>query len=993
VSREPLLSAKLAAAPRSGAVVLPRPRLFRQLDAGTAGPLTLVSASAGWGKTMLLSSWYEARRADDRGMGDTLGWLSVEPGDGRRLWAYVAAALRPAVPDAEPDVGDEPDHRYGLAHLAEEIAARPEPVTLVLDDLHQADDPEVVAGLEFLLRHTAGRLRLVVAGRTDPGLALRRWRLSGELTEIRAVDLAFRSDELADLFAAYGLPLSPDEGRRLLSRTEGWAAGLRFAALARAGHPDAARCLDEITGEHPAIADYLTEELLAGLPAETREALCRVCLAATFSAELVDTVTGRADGDRLVTDLDRHGGFVIPLGGRPPAYRLHPMLGDLLRAEVARRPADQLAELHRRTAEWSAARDLPGEALRHALAGADWRYAATILLRHWPDLVPYGQSGPPRATPPPPPPEVLRSHPELALACAADRLDARDPASARGYLDLAADLTGPLGDDTHRYRLRRIGAALRLAAAQLTGDVAAVEAGTADLLELGRVDPDRSTAAARPPGPHPDATRIAPDGGDAGRVGPEGTGAGEIGDGRADPVRAGAGPIGVDGIDVPGLDPACLAVDRAELAVARLLRAALRLAGGDLGAEAELIDGLADAEAAGLSRATRLCQGRLALVRAIRGRLREADEAARAALGAAPHAVPARPADGVHAHLARALVALHRDRPDEAEANLSLAAQAAESVTEPMVVVLVGLIEAQVLRDRGDLPGAHQALAATRRRLRDQLGPPPSGAGADPRQPVESASVHEWHGRSWHHRPADRPGARLLEHWLLAAEAEVRIAHGDLEPARELLAPAVAAGGSRSDGYALVAPVAVALSRTYLRAGDPHAALRTLPDWDGPEASGWPLPTRLEAGLLDAGAARQTGDQRRAARTVERVLELAEPDGYRRVFTRADPPVRELLTTHLDSGTRYWPLVSDLIAASDGAGGPAPALARLGEPLTERELTVLRYLQSILSNVEIAAELSLSVNTVKTHIRNIYRKLDATRRRDAVRRARELHLL
>ncbi|MFD0821856.1 LuxR C-terminal-related transcriptional regulator, partial [Micromonospora zhanjiangensis] len=144
--------------------------------------------------------------------------------------------------------------------------------------------------------------------------------------------------------------------------------------------------------------------------------------------------------------------------------------------------------------------------------------------------------------------------------------------------------------------------------------------------------------------------------------------------------------------------------------------------------------------------------------------------------------------------------------------------------------------------------------------------------------------------------------------------------------------------------------------------------------------------------------ARAGGDGRRAAGTLERVLALAEPEGYRRVFTRSDPPARDLLAAQLDAGTAYWSTLSDLLAVQTspappaGAGTVAVTVAG-AEPLTDRELTVLRYLQSILSNVEIAGELSLSVNTVKTHVRNIYRKLDASRRREAVRRARDLHLL
>ncbi|HKT04540.1 MAG TPA: LuxR C-terminal-related transcriptional regulator, partial [Rugosimonospora sp.] len=148
-----------------------------------------------------------------------------------------------------------------------------------------------------------------------------------------------------------------------------------------------------------------------------------------------------------------------------------------------------------------------------------------------------------------------------------------------------------------------------------------------------------------------------------------------------------------------------------------------------------------------------------------------------------------------------------------------------------------------------------------------------------------------------------------------------------------------------------------------------------------------------EAGLVEALAAHRLGDARSAARALECVLRLAEPEGYRRVFTRSGPDARGLLLEHLDSGTACWSLVTDLLTAT-GTAPPVPAPTAVpGEALTERELTILRYLQSILSNVEIAAELSVSVNTVKTHVRNIYRKLNASRRREAVRRARELHLL
>jgi LuxR family maltose regulon positive regulatory protein len=155
----------------------------------------------------------------------------------------------------------------------------------------------------------------------------------------------------------------------------------------------------------------------------------------------------------------------------------------------------------------------------------------------------------------------------------------------------------------------------------------------------------------------------------------------------------------------------------------------------------------------------------------------------------------------------------------------------------------------------------------------------------------------------------------------------------------------------------------------------------------------------LEAGLLAAVASRLAGDDHRASAMLERVLELAEPEGFRRLLTHGGPVVRDLLVDQLDSGTAYWSTVTEALKATTPGTPAVPTTgnslppADLTEPLSDRELTVLRYLQGALSNLEIASELRVSVNTVKTHVRSIYRKLHAGRRREAVLKARQLRLL
>ncbi|PWU62450.1 helix-turn-helix transcriptional regulator, partial [Micromonospora globispora] len=266
----------------------------------------LVSAPAGWGKTTLLASWARAARAEP-----PPAWVAVETGDtGERLWSYLAAALRAAaegMPDdgPQPPVPDTPPRPDQLELLAAALAARERPVLLVLDDLHRITDPAALTGLEFLLRHAEQRLRLVVGARTELPLALHRWRLAGELTEIGPDELAFTEDEVADLLVAHGVRLPVAAVSRLRERTGGWPAGLRFAALALRTQPDPARWVERFSGDQPDVAGYLREEVLGALDPDVRELLRRSAVAAAVCADLADAVTGRTDSAQVLTALAR----------------------------------------------------------------------------------------------------------------------------------------------------------------------------------------------------------------------------------------------------------------------------------------------------------------------------------------------------------------------------------------------------------------------------------------------------------------------------------------------------------------------------------------------------------------------------------------------------------------------------------------------------------------------------------------------------------------
>jgi LuxR family transcriptional regulator, maltose regulon positive regulatory protein len=235
-----LLASKLAVPdPPPGLVA--RPRLFELLSTGVRKPLTLVAAPAGFGKTLLLSSWIAAARPPGY-----LAWVSLDAddNDAGRFCSYVRAVLdrsgaTPAGGAVKAPAPPTPGPlRLQLAPLINRLAELEAPVTLVLDDFQEISDPGPLHGVEFLLRHAPSQLRLVIATRIDPRLPLPRLRTRDLLTELRAADLAFTQSEAAELLASEGLKLSHEELAQLHARAEGWAAGLRLAALTLRQHPD-----------------------------------------------------------------------------------------------------------------------------------------------------------------------------------------------------------------------------------------------------------------------------------------------------------------------------------------------------------------------------------------------------------------------------------------------------------------------------------------------------------------------------------------------------------------------------------------------------------------------------------------------------------------------------------------------------------------------------------------------------------------------------------
>ncbi|MEU9576674.1 LuxR C-terminal-related transcriptional regulator [Streptomyces chilikensis] len=867
--------------PARPAAHLPRPRLVRRLDRALRTPLTLVDGPAGAGKTLLAADWAA-------GLRQPVAWVTAEAGDRRPgvFWTYVlgalrsCGALRPGGP--LPADASRVDGRL-LAALAAELEEAGRPVVLVLDAYDRVGAPEVAEQLEFVLRHAGRGMRLVLVTRTEPLLPLHRYRAAGELTEIRAAELAFTPDEAAALLELHGLGLPAPSVRALVDRTRGWAAGLALSALAARESDDPERYLKEFEAGHSAIADFLLAEVLEGRTPQTQDLLLRVSVLERFRPDLANALTGRVDAEPLLVGLHRANAFVEDLGHS--WYRLHPLFGEILRAHLRVRLPGLEPELHRRAARWLRRAGFLPEALAHGAAAQEWDFAAGALV----DDLAIGRllTG-------------LRAG-ELTQLFSGMGPEARTPATdlVRAARDLARhDLDHGLA------HLRRAGeppAGERPAGGAPAGGAPAPAAARLSRALL-------EALAARLAGSPPLAE-------DAARA--------------ADRLRR----------EVPARlleeHPELPALLLTHVGSARLWAGRLEDARAALLPVAKTPGGPSTA----LPREESL--GHLALLDHLTGWPGRAERRARAAVAEEERAGLPGPAGSGLGRLVLAAVAVERHELDRARALLDEAARPPSRTRDPVPAACAALATARLL------------LAEGRTR-----------AAAEAADPGLAAAV---------------PSPWAAGHAAVVA-ATARLAEGRPEAAVDLLRDV--SGDQPS--------CAVEAAALQLAAGRPAAAVDLL---DGLRARGGTGPAvSVRAALVRARAADRAGDAATARRLVEHALLDARRERLRRPFLDAGPWIRPLLATApLRELAAGW--LAPGPPRRDGREPPRPAPELAAGELSGRERDVLERLAGMMSAEEIAADLCLSVNTVKTHLKSVYRKLAVSRRGDAVRRARDLGLL
>ena len=453
----------------SGSDLLEREELLQLLDRAIGKRITVVSAPPGSGKTSLLRAWAERSTGIRR-----VAFMSVDRDerDAQRFWSAVLDALGIPARSLDRDSPPAPSAGVDGDQLAEmvrsELAEVPEPVVLIVDDLHELRSTEALRQLGDLLAVLPGAARVVLSSRRDPPIRLHQLRLADEVMEIRAGDLRFTESETRELLALSGVSLSDSGAAALYRRTEGWAAGLRLAVISLMRHADPERFVDEFSGTDRVIGEYLMAEMLEGQPSEVQSMLLRTSLVERLNGELADLLAGRSGSEQMLLELEDANAFVVSLDSERKWFRYHQLLADFLRLELRRRFANDVPDLHRTAAQWLADHgDIVG-AVRHTLAAGDWPDAARLVADHSFSWVLDGQARTIDAVLQAFPEGASADHPDLALAHAASALNQGRLEDAAAHLTLA-DSQVQSASPARRRRLGVAIASLQLALARRSG--------------------------------------------------------------------------------------------------------------------------------------------------------------------------------------------------------------------------------------------------------------------------------------------------------------------------------------------------------------------------------------------------------------------------------------------------------------------------------------------------------------------------------------------
>jgi LuxR family transcriptional regulator, maltose regulon positive regulatory protein len=865
--------------------LVPRQRLVERLEKGLRGPLTLVSAPAGYGKTTLMSEWHAGTGKDF-----PVAWFSIDNGDNNqfRFWGYIIAALS-ALDDGLVNNAATlllspqfPPAEEFITSLINSISSFSKDFALVLDDYHLITALEIHQYLTYLVEHQPPRMHLVLLTRSDPSLPLARLRARGQLMELRSDDLRFTPEEAAEfLNTMMGLDLTAENISALEQRTEGWVAGLQMAALSMQGKEDVNGFINAFTGSHRYILDYLAEEVLGQQPETIRTFLLRTSILDRMNGSLCDAVTCQKNGEQMLAELEHQNLFIIPLDNDRRWYRYHHLLTDLLLMRLKQERKDSLNELYFRAANWCERNDNLEEAVHYALAARDYEFAALLIsqvkdliwgrgsartMLEWMKMLPE---------------EFLHSKPKYCMSYAAGLTITGYTEAAEKWLQVVEDHLHTVKTPSERERLMPAEISIyRSVGARFRGNFAAAATLSQRGLEL-----------------------------------------------------------------IPGENL------RGEGIALLFLGHAYFYAGDAIMAEKTLLKAIQTNLASGHIAACLNAYHHLAQLRLLQARLHEAKEIYQQAI------------EFSKGQGQPVFVGVEHTGLGDLKREWNDLAAAAEEVNR-------GVSLAEAADDIFFLRDAYLAAAQLAQSQKDW----------------ETALTFLYKAEQAARRYPDSVDIGIIQAW----RARLQLVSGNFQAAAKW---AKSCDLSVDDELCFLNEFSdLTLARVLLSQGNLPEAERLLKRLVRAAEAGGRTGRVIEISIVLTLVKKAQGKLESAMEILERVLSLAEPEGYVRIFLDEGEPMLDLLRRAASKGlhTAYVGLLLSNASPSDKGTKPTQPLI---EPLSERELEILQLVVAGKSNQEIADELVLAIGTVKRHVSNIFLKLNVKSRTRCIAQARELKLI
>jgi serine/threonine-protein kinase/serine/threonine-protein kinase PknK len=370
---------------------VPRQGILDRLGSGPRPKLVLIHAPAGYGKSTLAAQWVETLTRQ----GVNTAWLAIDSDDNNTLWflAHLIEAVRRTMPDLADALQQEFEghlentRQYVLNALINCLHSDKQTLALVIDDWHRVDNAETTNVLAYLLENSCHHLHLIVTSRTRSGLPLSALAVQGELTEIDSSLLKFDvAESQALLVDQCGLDLTPANIAELEDSTDGWAAALQLASLSLRGHPDPAVLIENLSGRHKAIGDYLASNVLDSLEPDLLGFLLSTCITKQICSGLATALTDSRQSQSVLEEIEKRDLFLRRTDTDGSWFQYHHLFADYLLHRLGRDAEDRVPELHRKAAQWFTEHKMLSQAVDHLILAGDAQQAVDAVEHAAPDL-------------------------------------------------------------------------------------------------------------------------------------------------------------------------------------------------------------------------------------------------------------------------------------------------------------------------------------------------------------------------------------------------------------------------------------------------------------------------------------------------------------------------------------------------------------------------------------------------------------------------------